>query len=509
MLSLVFAAWLSLLSAPKQAPPLRPVDNIVNVNFVPDVRVFTVMAAINVAGFNVEGAGRQMHPLRIRLRSQLEALPQDLKTRLKRFYESRKVELDDRSQQTKYLSFALAIGPPPQFPPVIKASALPRPVADLLGFEAVLSEFYTKAQIPAIWPEYRQEYLREIESYKPVLRQTIVEALEYMRTPARIMLDRQIIVIPDLLGPYGVTNARIIGGSYYLILGPGQPEDNRPQLRHEYLHFVIDPLAEKYVAQILKHSPALLKIVQQQPSLEAQFRGDLLLVFSESLINAVNLRIEQAGAPLGSPGPKPVPPERVEAQLVKDYDRGLILEPAMYEFLKRFEAQPTSLPEWFENLISAIDPKVEEHERPAQIAAMRQRQTAATAPSAPAPPAYVEKLHRANALLQQGQWDAARSLLREVLDVDADNGSAWFGLAQIAAHDSELEAALENYRKVTSSERAAGWIRAWSHVRAAGILEFLERSGEARVELEKALAVAGDVRGAHEEARKRLEKLRP
>lgn len=490
------AAMLVVLLQPASRSP-QPLDSIVNIAFVPDIRVFTTMAAINMAGFNLESPGYTMHPLRVELRRRLAAMPEDLKSRLKRFYQARRVELDEQAQHTKYLSFALAVGPPPQFEPSMKAAELPREVADLLGFEALLVDFYHRAGVQTIWPEYRAAYLREMESYKPLLRRTVLEALSYMRTPARLVLDRQIIFIPDLLGPFNVTNARIVGGSYYLIIGPaGRPEDNQMGLRHEYLHFIIDPLVEKYAAQIMKKQ-SLLKVVGQQPALQKQFRNDLTLVFAESLINAVSFRI--AG----------LEPQQVERRLVEHYSQGLILEPALYDLLSRFEGQTASLPEWFEILVSSIDLKFEEQERPRLMASLKEGlPTTARPPAQPPDRSLNDKVSQASALMEQRNWDKAEELLRSVIEADAGHAGAWFGLGQVATKKGELQAALLAYRKVLDLPGVDPRRRAWAHVWAGVVLANLERFDEARVEFEKALAIEGDVAGAREEARRKLEELK-
>src|SRR5438132_14070714 len=87
-----------------------------NVTVQPDLRLFTTMAALNAAGFDVE-FGSQYHPVREAVRKYVQDLDPDLVARLKSFYNSRKGDQTDEAQLSKYISLAVMLTDPPNFKP--------------------------------------------------------------------------------------------------------------------------------------------------------------------------------------------------------------------------------------------------------------------------------------------------------------------------------------------------------------------------------------------------------
>src|SRR5215467_8631319 len=78
-----------------------------------NLRLFTTLAALNAAGFDVE-LGSQYHPARAAVRKFADNLDPDLKSRLKQFYDSHKNGQPDELQLAKYISLALVLTDPPQ-----------------------------------------------------------------------------------------------------------------------------------------------------------------------------------------------------------------------------------------------------------------------------------------------------------------------------------------------------------------------------------------------------------
>src|SRR5436190_16566227 len=77
-----------------------------NVTIQPDLRLFTTMAALNAAGFDVELAS-QYHPVREIVRQYAKDVDPDLIARLKAFYKTRKGAQTDEEQLAKYISLAV------------------------------------------------------------------------------------------------------------------------------------------------------------------------------------------------------------------------------------------------------------------------------------------------------------------------------------------------------------------------------------------------------------------
>src|SRR5437879_7971400 len=85
-----------------------------NVTIQPDLRLFTTMAALNAAGFDVE-FGSEYHPVREAVRKYAKEVDADLLDRLKSFYSSHKGQQTDDMQLAKYISLAVSVSDPPAF----------------------------------------------------------------------------------------------------------------------------------------------------------------------------------------------------------------------------------------------------------------------------------------------------------------------------------------------------------------------------------------------------------
>jgi hypothetical protein len=86
-LCLVFPAAGRCEEAPEQEQEPEPaLEDLVNITFKNDARVFAVMAALNVAGFDYERSGKNYSPEREWVRRRLEGVDPDLALRLENFY---------------------------------------------------------------------------------------------------------------------------------------------------------------------------------------------------------------------------------------------------------------------------------------------------------------------------------------------------------------------------------------------------------------------------------------
>src|SRR5690606_36944242 len=153
--------------------------------------------------------------------------------------------------QAAFTSFALLLYGPPQFELALDLKHMPPGTEGLAGFELLLSEFYRAAQIDSLWSRLQQAHGEELIAYRPVLMRVIRDTLEYLRMPPRVVLDRRIVLMSDLLSHHVVVNARNLQTVYYMIVGPTHdPAANYLQLQHEYLHFILDPIVDKFGPEI-------------------------------------------------------------------------------------------------------------------------------------------------------------------------------------------------------------------------------------------------------------------
>src|SRR5438094_7566435 len=95
-----------------------------SVTVQPDLRLFTTMAALNAAGFDVEFAS-DYHPVRQAVRKYAADVDKDLLARLQTFYKTHKDKETDEAQLAKYISLAVNVSDAPDFKPLVKDELLP------------------------------------------------------------------------------------------------------------------------------------------------------------------------------------------------------------------------------------------------------------------------------------------------------------------------------------------------------------------------------------------------
>lgn len=482
------------------APQL--IEDLVNLRFQLDARVFAVMAAVHAGGFDPEATAATPNPVPGLVRERLAGIGSDLRERLVNFCKARDSEEDPAGRQAKYVSYALLLNGPPDFSIAYKPDQLPAGVRQMLGFESLVAELWHAGDMGSLWEEVRPFYAREIEGYRPLIREMIIGTLQYMRTEPRVSLDRQVTFIPDLLNAQGLVNARNIGPNYVLVVGPSRT-DRKPvrSVRHEYLHFLLDPLFSKYVAYLPEEEP-FMKRVNEQPAAPGIYRQNFKLMVTESLLQMVELRLDRQ------------PDERAQAALLAAYDQGLILAPYFEASLRRFEKGAGSLPEIFQAMIEGIRWEVES-KRGESVAALRRQvevwnaQAKETAARAESRAEIRGFLSEANQLLVTHEFGRARELLEKVLQSDHENAGALFGLAQIASREQSAEKALDLYERAAANARDESWIAAWSYVHRGNIYRALDEPEKARAEWSRVLLLQGELRGAGEAARKSLDQATP
>lgn len=471
-----------------------------NVEFRQDLRVFTVMAAVTAAGF-AANRDSQRHPEVLALvREHLRGLDWERLEALRWAYRSHPFP-DPVSQYTAYISLALLLEDPPVLRLQEDAPMIPEDVRAILGFERYLADFYQNAEILRLWDRVRPYYDAALKDYHPVMELASRQVLEYSRTPERSVLDRTLVIIPDLLGLREVVHARNVENAYLVVVGPTEdPMRNLVELQHEFLHFLFDPIVEKFGGTLLKER-RLLELAQQQPELHPSFRDQFLLLVGESLVESILLHLH--------------PPEDRRQALVDLFRRGYILAPYISGRLDEYERDPSRrLPDFLYEVFQEISR--DQIEADAEMVARWERELRAEAEAAQAAAeerrqrelARQERtrtLNEAARRLAAGDLAGCAELLEEVLAAAPEDPLARFYLAQLRAQAGDFPAAAEIYAELAEREEAPTWIRAWSFVRWG---RFLAARGDVEAAVARFQAVKGlegDLKGAREAA---IESLR-
>src|SRR5215813_10038763 len=104
-----------------------------NVTITRDLRLFTAMAALNAAGFDVE-LGSQYHPVREAVRKYAAEVDPELIERLKAFYSAKKGSQSDESQLPKYISLAVNLSDVPSLKLLTHEENMPPDARSVIGF---------------------------------------------------------------------------------------------------------------------------------------------------------------------------------------------------------------------------------------------------------------------------------------------------------------------------------------------------------------------------------------
>jgi tetratricopeptide (TPR) repeat protein len=285
--------------------------------------------------------------------------------------------------------------------------------------------------------------------YSAAVRQSIFMTDVYFRLPAGGYLGRTCRIDLDLLGAPEQAQARIYGMDYYLVVTASR-QSKMDEIRHQYLHFLLDPLAAKYAPEI-NEKARLRGSAYRAPALASAFKEDFPLLVTECLIRAAELRLDK----------------RQQAEAEKNLQEmtasGLILVRYFYESLAVFEKQEASMTVFYKQMIHGIDP-VEEERRLVKV-------KFAPAPTPPvqaaAPAAKTEEerlLDQGDNLFYQGRYSDAKLAYQEVLEkTDPKSERATFGLAVVASNMRKPDLAEEYFQKTLETARDLRLVT-WSHI---------------------------------------------
>ncbi len=437
---------LAVLLAAPAAPAQQQEGNVI---LEPSQQVFCVLAALNAGGYDTGLGAAVGDNARLEAREYLERAQAPVAKKLEAFYSGHRVQGDPGEDLGQYISLALLLGPPPDFKLAVPQSDLPPDARGVSELIPLLRTFYAQAKLQELWSRLQARYQAAEVRYSAALRRTIFMTDVYFRFPAGAYLGRTYRIDLDLLGAPEQAQARIYGLDYYLVV-TSSTQLKMDEIRHQYLHFLLDPLAAKYAPEI-NEKARLRGIAYRAPALASSFKEDFPLLVTECLIRAAELRLDKR------------PQAEAEKSLREMTASGLILVRYFYESLAAFEKQEPSMTFLYKQMIHDIDPLAEER-RLAKV-------TFAPAPTPPvqaaAPPAKTEEerlLDKGDNLFYQGRYRDAKLVYEEVLEkTDPKSERALFGLAVVASNMRKPDLAEEYFQKTLETARDLRLVT-WSHI---------------------------------------------
>ncbi len=460
--------------------PLCLADTPTPITLDTNETLFVVLAAMNSCGYDadLDISDPQRRVIRSEVERNLRGSEeaQTVLTQMCDWYVANRGR-DPQHDLSQFVSLALYLQGPPHFLPRVKEDDLPPDASVITGFGAQLEKFYEKAELHSIWERHRANYAALVERYHVPLAKMVFDTDIYLKLQSGGYLGRTFTVYLDFMGDPNQANARNYGSDYYVVVFPS-PDPNTldplkmPQIRHTYLHYLLDPMAEKHFTSVKRLEP-LLQSVKRAP-LEESFKTDITLLVTECLVRAIEIR---------TTGTKQTP-EAMRLQAVDDaVKQGYILTKYFYNSLLTFEKDPAGLRSLYSDILDGIDLKQQEK------AANEVQFAMATTPELVQLSRMEDRrlLVTAEKRLAAGDPKGAQELAQQAIDKKiGDQGRALFILAQVAVANKDREAALGNFQKAIQATKDPKVV-AWSHVYLGRILDMKEDREAAMNEYRAAL----------------------
>jgi hypothetical protein len=252
-------------------------------------------------------------------------------------------------------------------------------------------------------------------------------------------------------------------------------------VRHTYLHYIIEPLLFKQANAVDRTQP-ILKAVREAP-LEFSYRSDTVSLTIECLIKAIEARTMDTGIPVykipAGVDRADMPRYEHERQIYQqkvdavrwttvrhDMNQGFVLTQYYYEQLMQFEKDPVSLKDTMGEMVYSMD--VEQ-----QVTRAKRLEFDKEADGdvlSRSKPRKLDGLDLAEARLAAGDMATASAMAREALVVHSDtlqataeSARANFILARVAILSGHAREAIDGFQKTLAISKDPRLL-AWSHI---------------------------------------------
>ena len=477
-----------------QAPPSRAEQpNTYNgLSIEPSEQVFATMCALDAAGFPSDESTLAEMPGRLALRADLLKMQGPATEALRKYYRDHAMA-DSGETLSRFMAFALVAGPPPTFKFEIAQDLLPPDALALQDFQGILAAFYQEAHLDQRWRQVEREYEYATLRYGLPVNDIVTVSNAYLREVAKPPKGRSFFIyVEPLVGSR--TIFRNVGNRYAIVVGLPH-EFPASEIRHAYLHFLLDPLPlENRV--LIQSKAALLDIAARAPRLPPEYQSDFMALADECFVKAVELRVQRLA------------PAQLEAAMTEADRSGFILVRPMVFQLEKFEKDEPAMSYAFPDLIQAID--VQKEERRAQKIAFYP----AEATPAPSEHALLQNQNQPaestlEELMDQGDRDialqnaaGAEAIFQSVLKQQPNQPRALYGLAIASVLQGKALVAKDLFEQVVSlgsaGKQAQGAAAppdatqlAWSHIYLGRIHDLEGERSSALNEYQAALSVNG------------------
>jgi tetratricopeptide (TPR) repeat protein len=479
----------TLLAQPRPGAQLRQTGQLDG-----SETLFTVMAAINAAGYDADADSTANSPVRKQVRDIIAAKNLGSVSALKKFFAGHR-QLNSEAELNQYVSFALTLDGPPDFRSRLQPEEIPPDVRKLQGLDPLIAKFYQEAGIHELWMRAQPAYEQMIAAYHAGVTQALFEANAYLRNPTSGFTGRHFQIYVDLLGAPDQVQTRSYKDDYFVVVTVS-PEPQIDEVRHAYLHYLLDPLSLRYSEQMSRLEP-LADFANPAPALDDAYKNDFLLFSTECVIKAVESRLAHGAG-------------NRQMLVQQALEQGFVLTPGLADGLAVYEKQDQSLRLYFPELLNQID-LAREDQRLLNVRFVKELPVK-KAPHSPPPPEPVltaaeKTMAQAEDLYRKRSLDPARQAYLKALELPADNllhAKAYYGLARIAALQRDPELAERLFQK-TLEMSPDSETRSWTYLYLARLADAAGDRGQAEKNYRAVLAIEGAPESVRSAAQKGLE----
>jgi hypothetical protein len=369
----------------------------------------------------------------------------------------------------------------------------------------LLKDFVAAVDLHGIWLATHRTYDEEADKLHDPLTKMIVGTNLYLKMPTSTYVGRRFVVVFEPQFSPHMVNARVYGTDYVVVVSPVNGQIRMNDVRHTYLHYMIEPLLLARATAVDRMQP-ILKEVRDSP-LEFRYRSDTVPLTIECLIKAIEARTMDTGVPVykipAGADRSELPRYEHELQVYQqkvdavrqatvnhDITQGFVLTQYFYDQLIQFEKDPASLSDTIGEMVYTMDVDQQVH-RARQITFDKESDGDVLTQSKPR---KLSGLDLAEARLAAGDVATASAMAQKALatqsdslEAMADSARADFILARAAILTGHSEDAINDFQKTLAASKEPRLL-AWSHIYLGRMLDLDCKRDDAVAEYKEALA---------------------
>jgi len=143
---------------------------------------------------------------------------------------------------SQYISLALYLTPPPALETSVELPEMPPDSTQVVEILPFLRDFAKAVDLNGIWLTHHHGYDEIVNKLHDGLTKMILSTNYYLKMPASTYDGRRfLVVVEPQLNPHTI-NARVYGTDFVVVVSPVNGEIRMSDVRHTYLHYLIEPL---------------------------------------------------------------------------------------------------------------------------------------------------------------------------------------------------------------------------------------------------------------------------